>query len=260
MTDRPHYMPLPVAPAKPPQIVRFVWDYERLADHPKALEILENWAELIARKPNWSRERACWGCEHWQSKDGLSNLPFRPGAGPTAVETCTHCHYAMLDEVDNPGIPGMNKEQILATLEAMQTLRTTWQTTLMPKRKGRQSKRYVRAVRYDTVEEEQQGYAGLRTQREPGTSAFRPRVRDTREVADCGNCGKVVTLQRYWSTGPGPATQSARQMIEGQEGAPLRFIAYYCLSCGHKHKAPEGEQWPTYPKGGTPPTAREAQS
>lgn len=192
-----------------------VIDAETVAKHPRALDIVEHLSDR-RHDPGWSRERACFGCIHWKTKDGLGNLPFRPGRGSAAVEGCSGCWYSMLDYA----------QTVTPDVDTSEKLRVGWLSILERPRKARRPP--TRMLRYDTVDH-QQGYTGKRQAR--SAPAFMPPNR-VGEVSVCG-CGGKATVERYWSLGK-------------DKDEPQRFVAISCMAGCPRVTKPEGE-WAVTP-------------
>lgn len=240
----PSYQPLPIVsqPASVKQVsARYTVDHETVGRMKGDFWEVATDLIRLANDPRWSRERACWGCNNWKAVDGLAHLPFRPGAGSAAVESCTNCHYAKLDAV------GIDPDMAEQTLDAMNALRDIWRGVQGIKKT--KAKRYTRVLAYDSVAS-QQGYTGKRSERPPEVSSFRSPPNDPTERIDCPWCHEKngARVERYTRIKPHKP---------GEEKQPdVRFIAIHCLltPCGKRIVQPEAEPMPftTYRKGEEP--------
>lgn len=223
VVNGPNYTPLPVA--QPAITARYAIDYETIGRMKG--NIWPAVDELVTRvnDPSWSRSRACWGCHNWTAVDGLAHLPFRPGAGSGAVQTCSSCHYAKLDEV------AIDADLAIDTLDAMKAFREGWRAILSPKKP---KLRLARTLCYH------QGFTGKRTDRPDEQPAFtyRGKPNDVNERTDCPWCGQKdgARVERYTRIKP--------------KEDPVRFVAIACMvgTCGRHIAQPEVEPWPVYPK------------
>lgn len=228
-----NYHALPVA--QPVQ--RYTIDYETVGRQSDPWPAMD---ELISRvsDPRWSRERACWGCNNWKPVDVYAHLPFRPGVGRAAVDTCTSCHYAKLDQVSID--PDMAED----TLLAMAALREGWHA-VKASLSGKAYKPKGKRPRTLTLENTSmdEGYKGKRwerpVERQP---AFSYKPNNPSERIDCPWCGEKngAQVERYTRIRP--------------KEADVRFVAIACLvgTCGKRIAQPEVQPWPTYKQGEQP--------
>lgn len=229
----PNYQPLPLA--QPVQ--RYTIDYETVGR--SAVDPWPAIDELVARvsDPRWSRARACFGCMNWKTADGLTNLPFRPGAGSRAVESCSSCHYAKLDQVV------LDPEMAEDTLLAMAALREGWHA-VKASLSGKKRKPKANRPRTLTLETTmQEGYKGKRHERPMDRQpAFTHKPNNPNERIDCPWCEAKngAQVERYTRIKP--------------KEPDVRFVAITCLvgTCGRHIAQPEVEDWPVYKKGETP--------
>lgn len=234
-------------PLHQPAVQRYTIDYEtvgRLQDPWPAVD------ELVSRvsDPRWSRTRACWGCHNWKPVDGYAHLPFRPGVGRAAVETCSSCHYAKLDEVT------IAPELATDTLDAMGALREGWwsmKAALSGKKTISKGKR-PRTLTLDSTMDE--GYKGKRYERPVERNpAFTYKPNNPDERVDCPSCHEKngARVERY--------TRIGKPAKAGQPATPdVRFVAIACQvgTCGKRLVQPEVqpdvEPWPVFRKGEEP--------
>lgn len=231
----PNYQALTVA--QPAITQRYTIDYETVGRVQDPWPVVD---ELISRvtDPRWSRARACWGCNNWTAVDGLAHLPFRPGAGSSAIQSCTSCHYAKLDEVS------INPDVATDTLDAMKALRESWRAALSPRRPKMNR---PRTLTLGSVQH-QQGFTGKRSDRMKGThdtvSSFRHKPNDINERIDCPWCGAKdgARVERY------TRIQPARPGAGEERKTDQRFVAIHCLltPCGRRIVQPEPDPFPVY--------------
>ena len=175
--------------------MRYLIDAETVARHADPLAVVECLTDRIT-DPKWSRQRACYGCHNWDTRWGLGNLPFRPGAGATAIESCSRCWYAMLDQAES--------ESPTAEQHASTELRHHWLTLMGAKRlpSKRKSSRQSRSW----IPEE--GKAGKRDQK---ASSF-ARRKPAPATHPCPGCRVEYPVERFWLLGK--LEQEAVQMLQ----------------------------------------------
>ncbi len=129
--------------------------------HPDPFALVEHLVDRMAR-PGWSRDSLCWGCEHYDLRQGLAHRPVRPGAEDPLV-SCHGCWFAALDSAEST--PEDLESQIDAVSEALahavgqhrtdlerRLQRLRWARTRREDRIARDAQRHSPGSRYAAIE------------------------------------------------------------------------------------------------------------